>query len=154
MTVILQIDTQHFLICKSLLSTPISKFQALLCSTLHQNNLWAIFFAVHVLQTEPGAAMSIQIPPGLTELLRSFTMAILRQRPADLVDFAVQYFTRLQNTRSQEEASVSDKTRTGMMLDREPMQTGSHREVDKDDEPGFGSKLILKSNSKQQKNKW
>lgn len=94
--------------------------------------------------------MSIQIPPGLTELLRSFTVEILRQRPPDLVDFAVQYFTHLQNTRSQDGASTSDKTRTGMMLDREPMQTGSNREVDKDDEPSFESKLILKS--KQQKN--
>lgn len=72
-------------------------------------------------------------------------MEILRQRPPDLVDFAVQYFTRLQNTRSQDRTSTSDKTMTGMMLDRTPMQTGSNREVDKENEPGFESKLIRKS---------
>lgn len=81
-------------------------------------------------------------------------MVILQQRPPDLVDFAVQYFTHLQNTRSQDEAGASDKTRTGMMVDKEPMQTGSNREVDKDDESGFESKLILKSKSEQQKNEW
>lgn len=96
------------------------------------------------MQTEPGAAMSIQVPPGLTELLRGFTVEILRQRPPDLVDFAVQYFTRLQNTRSQDGAGTSNKQRAAMMLDSEPMQTGSNREVDKDDASSFEGKMILK----------
>ena len=86
--------------------------------------------------------MSIQIPPGLTELLQGFTVEILRQSPPDLVDFAVQYFTRLQNTRSQDGASTSGKTRTGMMLEREPMQTGPDQKADKDDESGCKSNLV------------
>lgn len=77
-------------------------------------------------------------------------MEILRQRPPDLVDFAVQYFTRLQNTRSQDGASTSDKTMTVLTLDRTPMQKGAHRGVVKENEPGFESKSIRKS--KQQKN--
>ncbi|TRY97017.1 hypothetical protein DNTS_001439 [Danionella cerebrum] len=39
--------------------------------------------------------MSIEIPAGLTELLQSFTVAVLRNQPADLLEFALQYFTRL-----------------------------------------------------------
>lgn len=67
------------------------------------------------------------------------------------MDFAVQYFTHLQTTRSQDGASTSDKTKTGMTLDSEPMQAGSNREVDKDNESGLEGKLILQSKSKQQK---
>lgn len=48
------------------------------------------------------AGMShIQIPPGLTELLQGYTVEVLRQQPPDLVDFAVDYFTRLREARSQ-----------------------------------------------------
>ncbi|XP_021542607.1 cAMP-dependent protein kinase type II-alpha regulatory subunit isoform X1 [Neomonachus schauinslandi] len=43
----------------------------------------------------------IQIPPGLTELLQGYTVEVLRQKPPDLVDFAVDYFTRLREARSQ-----------------------------------------------------
>ncbi|XP_065741266.1 cAMP-dependent protein kinase type II-alpha regulatory subunit isoform X2 [Phocoena phocoena] len=42
----------------------------------------------------------IQIPPGLTELLQGYTVEVLRQQPPDLVDFAVDYFTRLREARS------------------------------------------------------
>lgn len=49
------------------------------------------------------AGMShIQIPPGLTELLQGYTVEVLRQQPPDLVDFAVEYFTRLREARLQE----------------------------------------------------
>uniref|UniRef100_A0A8D2IQV8 cAMP-dependent protein kinase type II-alpha regulatory subunit n=1 Tax=Urocitellus parryii TaxID=9999 RepID=A0A8D2IQV8_UROPR len=42
----------------------------------------------------------IQIPPGLTELLQGYTVEVLRQQPPDLVDFAVDYFTRLREARA------------------------------------------------------
>ncbi|KAL6071398.1 hypothetical protein STEG23_006246 [Scotinomys teguina] len=44
----------------------------------------------------------IQIPPGLTELLQGYTVEVLRQQPPDLVDFAVEYFTRLREARDQD----------------------------------------------------
>ncbi|XP_066207899.1 cAMP-dependent protein kinase type II-alpha regulatory subunit isoform X2 [Saccopteryx leptura] len=44
----------------------------------------------------------IQIPPGLTELLQGYTVEVLRQQPPDLVDFAVDYFTRLREARAQD----------------------------------------------------
>uniref|UniRef100_A0A669EJA1 cAMP-dependent protein kinase type II-alpha regulatory subunit n=1 Tax=Oreochromis niloticus TaxID=8128 RepID=A0A669EJA1_ORENI len=81
--------------------------------------------------------MSIEIPVGLTELLQGYTVEVLRQRPSDLVDFAVQYFTRLRDTRSQDGASTGGKTGKGVMFDGEPMQTESNGEDDEDDDSDF-----------------
>ena len=39
--------------------------------------------------------MSTAIPEGLTELLEEFAVAVLREKPADLLPFAAQYFTNL-----------------------------------------------------------
>lgn len=39
--------------------------------------------------------MSFEIPPGLTDLLQEFTIAVLRQQPSDLVLFASEYFNNL-----------------------------------------------------------
>uniref|UniRef100_A0A3Q0SPZ2 cAMP-dependent protein kinase type II-alpha regulatory subunit n=1 Tax=Amphilophus citrinellus TaxID=61819 RepID=A0A3Q0SPZ2_AMPCI len=81
--------------------------------------------------------MSIEIPVGLTELLQGYTVEVLRQRPSDLVEFAVQYFTRLRDTRSQDGASTCGKTGKGVMFDGEPMQTESNGDDDEDDDSDF-----------------
>lgn len=47
----------------------------------------------------------IQIPRGLTELLQGYTVEVLRRQPPDLVDFAVDYFTRLREARAQASGS-------------------------------------------------
>lgn len=91
-------------------------------------------------QTEPRTAMSIEIPVGLTELLQGYTVEVLRQRPSDLVDFAVQYFTRLRDTRSQDGSGAGGKTGKGVMFDGEPMQTESNGEDDEDDDSDFERK--------------
>ncbi|CAL8251342.1 unnamed protein product [Arctogadus glacialis] len=80
--------------------------------------------------------MSIEIPVGLTELLQGYTVEVLRQRPTDLVEFAVQYFTRLRDNRSQDGVAGggSGKPTKGVMFDGEPMQTESNGEDDDDDE--------------------
>nr|XP_044992314.1 cAMP-dependent protein kinase type II-alpha regulatory subunit isoform X1 [Jaculus jaculus] len=44
----------------------------------------------------------IQIPPGLTELLQGYTVEVLRHQPPDLVEFAVEYFTRLREARAED----------------------------------------------------
>lgn len=78
--------------------------------------------------------MSIEIPAGLTELLQGYTVEVLRQRPPDLVEFAVQYFTRLRDTRSQDGSGAAAKSSSkGVMFDGEPMQTESNGEDDEDD---------------------
>ncbi|XP_046559982.1 cAMP-dependent protein kinase type II regulatory subunit-like [Haliotis rubra] len=38
--------------------------------------------------------MNLEIPEGLGDLLRDFTVAVLRERPGELYDFAVDYFTK------------------------------------------------------------
>uniref|UniRef100_A0A3P8V4G1 cAMP-dependent protein kinase type II-alpha regulatory subunit n=1 Tax=Cynoglossus semilaevis TaxID=244447 RepID=A0A3P8V4G1_CYNSE len=81
--------------------------------------------------------MSIEIPVGLTELLQGYTVEVLRQRPSDLVDFAVQYFTRLRETRSQDGAGAGGKMGKGVMFDGEPMQTESNGDDDEDDDSDF-----------------
>ena len=42
--------------------------------------------------------MSIEIPAGLTDLLKGYTVEVLRSRPPDLVEFAIQYFSRLRES--------------------------------------------------------
>uniref|UniRef100_UPI003AADF4EA protein kinase, cAMP-dependent, regulatory, type II, alpha A isoform X3 n=1 Tax=Centroberyx gerrardi TaxID=166262 RepID=UPI003AADF4EA len=79
----------------------------------------------------------IEIPVGLTELLQGYTVEVLRQRPSDLVDFAVQYFTRLRDTRSQDGAGAGSKPGKGVMFDGEPMQTESNGDDDEDDDSDF-----------------
>ncbi|XP_010894139.1 protein kinase, cAMP-dependent, regulatory, type II, alpha A isoform X1 [Esox lucius] len=81
--------------------------------------------------------MSIEIPVGLTELLQGYTVEVLRQRPPDLVEFAVQYFTRLRDTRSQDGASAAVKLGKGVVFDGEPMQTESNGDEDGSDESDF-----------------
>ncbi|KAK1801123.1 hypothetical protein P4O66_022826 [Electrophorus voltai] len=79
--------------------------------------------------------MSIEIPVGLTELLQGYTVEVLRQRPPDLVEFAVQYFTRLRDTRSQDGSGAGAKSASkGVMFDGEPMQTESNGDEDDDDD--------------------
>ncbi|XP_028854284.1 protein kinase, cAMP-dependent, regulatory, type II, alpha, B [Denticeps clupeoides] len=43
--------------------------------------------------------MSVEIPAGLAELLRGYTVEVLRTRPADLLEFAVRHFTQLHRSR-------------------------------------------------------
>lgn len=87
--------------------------------------------------------MSIEIPVGLTELLQGYTVEVLRQRPSDLVDFAVQYFTRLRDTRSQDGSGAGGKTGKGVMFDGEPMQTESNGEDDEDDDSDFEREFLF-----------
>lgn len=88
--------------------------------------------------------MSIEIPAGLTELLQGYTVEVLRQRPPDLVEFAVQYFTRLRDTRSQDGSGATAKSGgKGVMFDGEPMQTESNGEDDDDeDDSDFERKYL------------
>ncbi|XP_030072329.1 cAMP-dependent protein kinase type II-beta regulatory subunit [Microcaecilia unicolor] len=75
--------------------------------------------------------MSIEIPAGLTELLQSFTVEVLRTRPGDLLEFALQYFTQLKETQSKERAALGHggdlpfRASKGVNFVDEPMQTDS-----------------------------
>ncbi|CAH1797179.1 unnamed protein product [Owenia fusiformis] len=43
--------------------------------------------------------MNFEIPDGLGDMLRDFTVAVLRERPGDIHDFAVEYFTKTRDQR-------------------------------------------------------
>ncbi|KAG9339902.1 hypothetical protein JZ751_022215 [Albula glossodonta] len=83
--------------------------------------------------------MSIEIPEGLTELLQSFTVEVLRNQPGDLLEFALQYFTQLRESESKEAALGNDQNsanRTGKAVNfvEEAMQIDSENGEEDDDE--------------------
>ncbi|XP_037388408.1 cAMP-dependent protein kinase type II-alpha regulatory subunit-like isoform X1 [Pygocentrus nattereri] len=91
--------------------------------------------------------MSVEIPAGLTDLLKGYTVEVLKQRPSDLLEFAVQYFTRLKEQRSAEaegnrrnaEISCRNTSRSpvqrGVAFDKDTTPTeSSEEEEDKEDE--------------------
>lgn len=89
--------------------------------------------------------MSIEIPEGLTELLQSFTVEVLRNQPRDLLEFALQYFTRLKESETKEASFGNDQNsapRPGKAVNfiDEAMQIDSENgeEEDDDDEEFIG----------------
>ncbi|XP_044049466.1 endoplasmin [Siniperca chuatsi] len=96
------------------------------------------FVHIHRLIT----GMSIEIPEGLTELLQSFTVEVLRNQPRDLLEFALQYFTQLKESETKEASFGNDQNsapRPGKAVNfiDEAMQIDSENgeeEEDDDDE--------------------
>ncbi|XP_078090844.1 cAMP-dependent protein kinase type II-beta regulatory subunit-like isoform X1 [Mustelus asterias] len=86
--------------------------------------------------------MSIKIPAGLTDLLQSFTVEVLRKQPADLVEFAVQYFSKLQashklpfsNEKSGGGGSSALRAGKAVNFADEPMQTDSENGGEEEEE--------------------
>lgn len=64
--------------------------------------------------------MSFEIPAGLTDLLQDFTVSVLRERPSDLVQFAADYFNKLNEKKN---AGILDKPKGVRFIEAEPMQT-------------------------------
>ncbi|XP_078275964.1 cAMP-dependent protein kinase type II-beta regulatory subunit-like [Rhinoraja longicauda] len=77
--------------------------------------------------------MSVKIPAGLTDLLQSFTVEVLRKQPDDLVGFAVQHFSKLQQGESPTDGSGAGRAPRTVNFADEPMQTDSEDD-DEDDE--------------------
>lgn len=71
--------------------------------------------------------MSFEIPDGLTDLLQGFTVAVLRDKPTDLYQFASEYFNNLYENTVQKRAPVVSKG-VSFGSDDEPMQTDSDEE--------------------------
>ncbi|KAM3846911.1 cAMP-dependent protein kinase type II-alpha regulatory subunit isoform 2-T4 [Vipera latastei] len=100
--------------------------------------------------------MSIEIPPGLSELLQGYTVEVLRRRPPNLLDFAAEYFSRLRESRDQQlreaEAAAAAARGKGVNFDGEPMQTESNGEearreaAEEDSDSDFEPPVINKFN--------
>lgn len=93
--------------------------------------------------------MSIEIPAGLTELLQGFTVEVLRHQPADLLEFALQHFTRLQRENERPGAArCGHEGRTwgdavgggtpskGVNFVEEPVRSGSEDGEEEEEEEG------------------
>lgn len=83
--------------------------------------------------------MSIEIPRGLTELLQSFTVEVLRNQPRDLLEFALQYFTQLKESETKEAPFGNDQNsapRPGKAVNfiDEAMQIDSENGEEEDDD--------------------
>ncbi|XP_016426263.1 cAMP-dependent protein kinase type II-beta regulatory subunit-like [Sinocyclocheilus rhinocerous] len=86
--------------------------------------------------------MSIEIPEGLTELLQSFTVEVLRNQPGDLLEFALQYFTRLKENETRGGAfgnELNSAARAGKAVNfiEEAMQIDSENGEEEDDDEEF-----------------
>uniref|UniRef100_A0A3Q2CPL2 cAMP-dependent protein kinase type II-alpha regulatory subunit n=1 Tax=Cyprinodon variegatus TaxID=28743 RepID=A0A3Q2CPL2_CYPVA len=77
---------------------------------------------------------NIEIPAGLKELLQGYTVEVLRHRPANLLEFAVQHFTRiLENQRNEQQAKKHNSNPSGKDVTFETVSNNS-KENDEEEE--------------------
>uniref|UniRef100_A0A4W5QZ35 cAMP-dependent protein kinase type II-alpha regulatory subunit n=1 Tax=Hucho hucho TaxID=62062 RepID=A0A4W5QZ35_9TELE len=77
--------------------------------------------------------MSIEIPVGLKDMLQGYTVEVLRRRPPDLVEFAIQYFTRLQESRKHDKHdkdSPVNSARKGVAFDSNSVESDEDEDSD------------------------
>ncbi|KAF5893388.1 cAMP-dependent protein kinase type II-beta regulatory subunit, partial [Clarias magur] len=91
--------------------------------------------------------MSIEIPEGLTELLQSFTVEVLRNQPRDLLEFALQYFTQLKENEARAAAFGNEqhpalRAAKAVNFIEEAMQIDSENGDDEDDDEEFVAPVI------------
>lgn len=73
----------------------------------------------------------VEVPPGLQEFLQSFVVAILRNRPDDLLEFATEYFTEQLNER---DGNTGGGALPGMAVAFRPGEQVDNEESDNSDE--------------------
>ena len=52
----------------------------------------------------------IEIPSELPNILRNFTLSVLRTRPRDIIDHAAEYFTQLQRQQKQQNQTENNSS--------------------------------------------
>ncbi|KAM4740610.1 protein kinase, cAMP-dependent, regulatory, type II, alpha, B isoform 1-T2 [Anableps anableps] len=77
---------------------------------------------------------NVEIPAGLKELLQGYTVEVLRRRPPNLVEFAVQHFTRiLENQKNEQQARKHNSNPAGKEVTFETVSNQSN-ENDEEEE--------------------
>lgn len=91
---------------------------------------------------QPSEVMgSSETPAGLQELLHGYTVEVLRCRPTDLVEFAVQHFTRvLEKQRNEQGSTKSAKKGVTFDAKEEEDEEGDEEEGDVTVGESFGLK--------------
>ncbi|XP_014862179.1 PREDICTED: cAMP-dependent protein kinase type II-alpha regulatory subunit-like [Poecilia mexicana] len=75
---------------------------------------------------------NVEIPAGLKELLQGYTVEVLRHRPPNLVEFAVQHFTRLlENQKNEQQARKSSSKPAAKEV---TFETASNKSNENDEE--------------------
>lgn len=84
-----------------------------------------------------GQSMSaVEIPVGLKELLQGYTVEVLRHRPPDLVEFAVQHFTHILNAQRNDQKAKKPSAgpaRKAVTFEPKPSPNKEEEEEDEDD---------------------
>lgn len=86
--------------------------------------------------------MSVTVPEGLSELLEEFAVAVLREKPADLTEFAVRYFTELHMSRKSEGQEEGRRAGEQQPMVSAPTELASTAEVEMDAEAGGREPLV------------
>lgn len=80
---------------------------------------------------------AVEIPAGLKELLQGYTVEVLRRRPPDLVEFAVQHFTQLLDGQRKEQKAKRPSgraARKGVSFEAKSDKPEADLEEEEDDE--------------------
>ena len=80
--------------------------------------------------------MNFEIPPGLTDLLQEFTVAVLRSRPSNLESFAADYFNNLNQKVNGVPKSLGLRFQEGVYSKEEQDHDHSQSGSDDEEEPG------------------
>lgn len=75
------------------------------------------------------------IPVGLKELLLGYTVEVLRHRPPDLVEFAVQHFTQMKGQQNHQKVKKVSAASSRKAVIFEPKSSPNKEEEGEEDDP-------------------
>ncbi|XP_043979081.1 cAMP-dependent protein kinase type II-alpha regulatory subunit-like isoform X3 [Gambusia affinis] len=84
------------------------------------------------LLTPAGKRLNVEIPAGLKELLQGYTVEVLRRRPPNLVEFAVQHFTRILEKQKNEQQARKNSSKPAAK--EVTLETASNKSNENDEE--------------------
>ena len=85
--------------------------------------------------------MSFEIPAGLTDLLQEFTVGVLREKPPDLIQYAADYFNKLNESRQDMGLGLPGLPK-GVRFEVQNGTTTESDDIDDDEEP-FGTHFFI-----------
>lgn len=80
---------------------------------------------------------TVEIPAGLKELLQGYTVEVLRRRPPNLAEFAVQHFTRIlesQRNDQQDKKPNTESVQKEVTFESDTDEPNKHEEEEEEEE--------------------
>ncbi|XP_032405251.1 mitochondrial carnitine/acylcarnitine carrier protein isoform X3 [Xiphophorus hellerii] len=84
------------------------------------------------LLTPAGKRLNVEIPAGLKELLQGYTVEVLRRRPPNLVEFAVQHFSRILEKQKNEQQARKNSSKPAAK--EVTLETASNKSTENDED--------------------